>query len=355
MTPRIVAAIVRKDLRAFGRDRFFLFMTILGLVAYAVVYHLLPSTVDETVALGVHGADVAARTAEREGLPGLHLEEFATRDALAEAVLERDDLVAGLSFSPGFAADLEAGRPASVELLVPSGVPPEFELLAEGLAEGIALGISPEGTPQVTRTVVLGTDRVGDQISLQEQMRPLLVFFVLLIETLALATLVASEVQGRTVVAVLATPATIRDFLAAKSLLGTALAFSEAGLLMAVIGGFSGDPVPVLVVLLLGALLVTGLGMIAGAFGKDFLSVLFVSMAIMLPLMIPAFGVLFPGSPDLWVRVLPSFGLVDAIVGITINGEGWSGVAPNLAMLAGWCLALYGVGVWTLRRKVAAL
>ena len=62
-------------------------------------------------------------------------------------------------------------------------------------------------------------DRVGDQVSLQEQMRPLLVVFVLFIETMALASLVAVEVHGRTVVAVLATPATIGDFLAAKGLL----------------------------------------------------------------------------------------------------------------------------------------
>ena len=44
---------------------------------------------------------------------------------------------------------------------------------------------------------MLGDDRVGDQVSLREQLRPLLAFFVLMTETFALATLVASEVQTR--------------------------------------------------------------------------------------------------------------------------------------------------------------
>jgi ABC-2 type transport system permease protein len=355
MSGRIISTIIRKDLRAFGRDRFFLYMTLLGLVAYSVVFYFLPSSVDETVSLGVHGADRAGFSLD--SMPGVEILEFDSRDSLVEGVRDGDDLVAGLAFPEGFAADLEAGAPVTVEILVPSGIPPEFEHLAEGLVLGIAMQVTgePPAASPLTRTVVLGTDRIGDQMSLQEQMRPLLVFFVLLIETLALATLVATEVHGRTVLAVLATPATIGDFLAAKGILGTALALSEAGLLMAIIGGLAPDPLLVLFVLLLGAVLVTGLGMIAGSFGKDFLNVLFISMFIMLPLMIPVFGVLFPGSPALWVKALPSFGLVDAIVGATVDEAGWSGVGPTLLLLAGWCVVAFGTGVWTLRRKVAAL
>ena len=50
-----------------------------------------------------------------------------------------------------------------------------------------------------------------------------------------------------------------------------------------------------------------------------------------------------------------SFGLVDAIVAVTTDGEGWSDVAPSLLLLAGWCVVLFGAGIVTLRRRVAAL
>jgi ABC-2 type transport system permease protein len=42
--------------------------------------------------------------------------------------------------------------------------------------------------------IVLGEDRAGDQVPLRERMRPLLVFFVLITESLALASLIATEV-----------------------------------------------------------------------------------------------------------------------------------------------------------------
>jgi len=356
MTPRVVAAILRKDLRSFGRDRFFLYMTILGLVAYAVIYFLLPSSVDESVTLGVHQSGIESIVDSLGANPGLDMIEYDTRDALAEAV-QGGGPVAGLSFPEGFADALRGGEPVTVEVLVPAGMPGEIGYLVEGMVDQIAAAVSGDFTAAapMIEIAVLGTDRVGNQVSLREQMRPLLAFLILMVETLALASLVASEVQAKTVVAVLATPATFVDFLAAKTIFGTALAFSEAGLLMAVIGGLSGNPLLVLFALLLGAVLVTGLGMVAGSFGRDFMSVLFISMVFMLPLMIPAFGVLFPGSPALWVKALPSYGLVDAIVGVTTNGEGWSDVAPSLLLLAGWCVVLFGAGIVTLRRRVAAL
>jgi len=73
------------------------------------------------------------------------------------------------------------------------------------------------------------------------------------------------------------------------------------------------------------------------------------------PLIIPGFAVLFPGSASSWVKVIPSYGLINAIVGATSYGEGWSDVLPDLAMVAGWTVVAYVVGLSILRRKVEAL
>ena len=126
-------------------------------------------------------------------------------------------------------------------------------------------------------------------------MRPLVLVLVLMVETFALASLVAIEVQERTVVAVLATPARVNDFLAAKGIFGTALAFIEVTLLGLLIGAFAVNAPVIIVTLLLGAVLVTGFGLFSGAFGRDFLGTLFIAFFFMIPLMIPAMGALFPG------------------------------------------------------------
>lgn len=356
MNPRAISAIVRKDLVAFSRDRFFVLITFLALIAYAVVFWLLPSDVDETFTLGVADRDGAAVAALQPIGIGLEVTAFEDRDALVEAV-DDGDVGAGLVFPDGFADDLAAGDAAAAEVLITAGLPEEFRHLAAGLVDQVAFaltGTEPAVSP-IGGITVLGEDRAGDQVSLQEEMRPLFAFFVLMVETLALASLVAAEIQNRTVTAVLITPATARDFLAAKGLLGTSLAFGEAVLLMALIRGFSREPAVLLVALLLGAILVTGLGMVAGSFGKDFIGVLFWSVAFMLPLLVPAFAVLFPGSESWWVTLLPSWGLVDAIVGITTEGASWSGVAPSLLLLAAWGAACFTAGSIVLRRRVATL
>ena len=143
--------------------------------------------------------------------------------------------------------------------------------------------------------IVLGEDRVGDQVPFREKIRPLFAILALVIETFALSSLIATEIQARTVTAVLVSPTRVSDFLAAKGILGTAMAFAQAVLLLLIIGSFANQPLILLCALLLGAVLVTGFGLIAGAAGKDFIETLFYGMAFMIPLMIPAIAVLFPG------------------------------------------------------------
>lgn len=359
MNRGVIAALLRKDFVAFSRDRFYVFITILGLVAFVAMFWLLPSSVDETIRLGVHQSgldDVMAPFLDAD-TEALAITSFASREELVAAVESGSDgIVAGISFPPDFGRSASEGG-GVVELLVPADVPPEYLPLMEGLASQVAYVVTGTEPPLdlATQTVVLGTDRVGDQVSLQEQMRPLLAFFILMMETFALASLVSVEVQLRTVTAVLVTPARARDFIAAKGILGTFLALSEVLLLMALIRGFVGDVPVLLVALLLGAILVTGIGLLAGASGRDFIGVMFLSLTLMIPLMIPAFGALFPGTAATWIRVLPTYGLVEAIVGVTTRAESWADLGPALLGLGVWCVALFALGTAVLRRRVQTL
>jgi ABC-2 type transport system permease protein len=193
-------------------------------------------------------------------------------------------------------------------------------------------------------------------VSIREKMRPMLAFFVLMIETFALASLIASEVSARTVTAILVTPARLSDLLLAKTLYGMLLAFSQALLLLLAVGAFTLSNWPLLLVtLLLGGLMFTGVAMITGAAGKDFLGTIFYGMLFLLPLAVPALAVLFPGSASLWIKVLPTYGLIQILTGATAYGDTWVNVTGYLALAAAWVAVLYAVGLFVLRRKVATL
>lgn len=358
MTSGVVSTIVRKDLTEFRADRFFLVITALSVVFYPLIFWVLPSTVDETLRVGVVATGLDPVLDAVTESDGIEVVEYAGEDELADALAGSEaDLAAGLVFGQDFVPTAAEGQPVQVGLLVTADVPPEVESALEALASEIALLAlgEPPPTGLLGEPVVLGEDRVGDQVSLREQLRPLMAFFVLMTETFALATLVAGEIQSRTVTAVLVTPATRADFLAAKGLVGTGVAFTEAAVILLLIGGFATGAPILLVTLLLGAALVTGVGMVAGAFGKDFMTVLFTSMLFLVPLMIPAFAALFPGTTATWVQALPTYGFVQTVVEVSTQGAGWGDVAGYLALLAAWTVVAFVAGWVVLGRRVARL
>jgi ABC-2 type transport system permease protein len=368
--PTIVLAIVRKDLLEFSRDRLWMILTPFALVMFAVVFWLLPSTVDETITVGVAPESLAlvleglsgAGDASAEGLRVL---PFESEEALAEAVASRtrvplpggeERVAIGLSFPEGFALAMALGRPTTVRVYLDAGVPDEVRSAMTSAVREIAFSVSGATLPVTLpdqEEVVLGVDRAGAQVPLRERMRPMLAFFVLLTESLALASLLATEVGSRTVSALLVTPARVSDVIAAKATTGTVLAFSQAFLLLLVTRSLDQNAAVVLTAVLLGALLMAGVALLAGAAGRDFMGTLFLGMLFLIPLMVPAFSLLFPGSASGFVQALPSYGIVQALVGASTFGQGFGDLAGHFVTGTAWALGVLALGWLVLARRVA--
>lgn len=361
----ILWAIIRKDLLEYSRERFFVVITVIGIALYATAFWLMPSDVDESFAVGVRqtGMDAVFAQAMGDQSAGLEIVQFETVEAL-EAALgvgaaePEQPLAIGLAFPDDFLQRVAAGQQTTVRIYVDANVPAEIRRAVVSFVREIAYALSGNPLPVAEpdrEVIVLGEDRLGAQVPFREKMRPLFAFFALIIETFALSSLVATEIQARTVTAVLVSPTRVSDFLAAKGILGTGMAFVQAVLLLLIIGSFATQPLILLCALLLGAVLVTGCGLIAGAAGKDFIETLFYGMAFMIPLMIPAIAALFPGTAAVWVKVLPSYGLVQAVVQASAYNAGWTEVLPYLGMLLAWCVAAFAAGLIILKRKVETL
>ena len=130
---------------------------------------------------------------------------------------------------------------------------------------------------------------------------------------------------------------------------------SVAVILGLLIGAFGTSPMLILVPLLLGAVVVTGLGLLAGSFGRDFMDTLIIGILLMIPLMIPAMAALFPGSGPAWLPLLSCYGVVHVVVEASAGTLTWSQAAVPLLSLAAWGLVLSALGAATLNRRVARL
>jgi ABC-2 type transport system permease protein len=382
----VVGAIVRKDLVEYGRDRLWIFLTTLVLIVVVALFWILPGAVDESILLGVSGLDNPVGSlrlpAAEEGLAvvpfasGADLERVVAGEADAwrteAGTLVRDrgsadplpagarkaSVAIGIAFPEGFLAATAAGERTRVTVYADGSVPEEIRESMAGLVREVAFEVAGYPLPVQAPSqvfVVLGEDRVGSQESPREGFRPLFVFMVLMMELFAMASLIAREIQERTVVAVLVTPARVGDVLVAKSLAGAASGLMQAVIVLAAINSLWPHPALLLTLLLLGSVMVAGTAMLAGSSGRDFISTLFYGMVYMIPLLIPALAALFPGTASGWVRALPSYPLVRGLVDVQVHGAGWAETLPELGVLAAWCVGLFAAGWLVLKRRVQAL
>ncbi len=359
----LIAAIVRKDLLEFSRDRLWVALTTVALAMFAVVFWLMPDRVDETIRVGVAPASLAGalrQLAQGSDEVGLEVIGFESEEALRAAVMGSGDagpsVQVGLALPEAFALRVTTRQDVTVRVYAGVGVPIEVRGAMTSAVRELEFALSGSALPVALEggdVIVLGEDRAGDQVPLRERMRPLLVFFVLITESLALASLISAEVASRTLSAIVVTPARITDLLTAKGLTGTLLAFSQALLLLLITRSLVGDVPALLLAVLLGAVLVSGIALLTGSSGRDFMGTLFLGVAFLIPLMIPAVALLFPGSASSWVQALPSYGVLQALVGASSYGRGVVELAPHLASAAVWAAAVFALGWWALARKVA--
>jgi ABC-2 type transport system permease protein len=388
----IISSIVKKDFLEFSRDTLYLFLSGLGMFFFILMFWVVPKTVNESLTLGVHqtGMDAIFDQYQEDAASseGLKLISFDSEDELKKVVAgdleywEAEDgsahylrdkatddpkpkdakkvtVVIGIGFPDRFLEKTAAKEKTTVTVYSDAGVPSEIQGAMKSFVREIAYSIAGNELPVTEpdqENVVLGEDRAGDQVSVREKMRPMLALFVLMIEVLSMASLVSSEVLNRTVTSILVTPARAGDFLAAKTIYGTILAMSQAVIVLLAIGAFTAQNwLLLLTTMLIGSLMFTGVAMVVGSAGKDFIGSLFYSMLFLIPLLIPGLAVLFPGTATTWIQLLPTYGITQVLVGVTTYELGIADVWQQLLGALAWVVVIYLAGLFTLKRKVESL
>jgi ABC-2 type transport system permease protein len=354
-----MGAVLRYDLRRAARHKLLMVLSGLSLAMMAGAYWLTPQSVDERVGVGVVAAvdDPLVAALKRAAGPALALRYFADEPALRAALNDGDgkDLLGGVVVPKHLLRDLGAARPVDVRVLVPPEVSPAARGTLRTLVHETTLALAgaplPVSTPAL-HEVIVGEDRMGRRVPPRDQVSVLLPVVVLLMELLVLALLIADEIRFGTVKALLATPLSVAELIGAKTVFGTLGALLHLVLFCAAIGGVSGDPVALGLVALLGALMVTGLGLLLGATGRDLQGMTGWLIVALLPLMLPVITIAVPALDAAWVHALPSWPMIHALSAVILDGAGVGAVLGDLTALAAWTVVLLAVGARVLRRRL---
>jgi ABC-2 type transport system permease protein len=348
MNLRIIGAIVSKDLSLFFRNRFIAIITAGSLIMFLVLYFVLPGT-SSVYEFALHAPVVPPVFAEEDDA-NYEFIMFDSEQELREAVAANDYL-AGIVLPADVMDKFEQGEKPDVKIYYSAETTDVLRDLVRVLVEGMSYQQTGKIAEVNSTEIILGPDLLGRDIPLRDRMRPLFTVILLLMEIFGLTQLIIVEVERRTVQGLLVTPARVRELFAAKCITGILLVFVQVALFMVIAGGMNNRPLIVTTTLLLGALLVTGLSFLIASLSRDFMSSLgwvFIALIIMI---IPAVGIMMPGTITGWAKIIPSYYIVLPIHQAVHYGVGWGDVWHYLLVLTGFDIAFIWIGITTLRRK----
>lgn len=355
MDLKTIQILVAKDLMLFFRNRLFFIIPLLSMVLFLAVYFLLPAEPEAGLTIGITAPQPPEALVTELQRRNIDVQMVASQEQLFE-MIRGDAVGAGLVLSAADLETLAAGREIELALYLPASAPREFgqslALFVKTAANDAAYNLSGQSLNLTFEEQVVGTDLVGAEISARDRLLPMFAVVLLMVEAMGLATLITEEVERRTLRALLLTPMRLVELFAAKGISGLGLAFVQVTILMAITGGLWRQPLLVLLALLLGALLVTGIGFLIAVISKNMMSVIAWGTLSLVVLGLPAFNLIFPGTVARWVNLLPTYYLVDILHRVINFQAGWGAVASSMLILLGLGLAALTLGTVLLRRKL---
>jgi ABC-2 type transport system permease protein len=343
---RRILSIVKKDVTQISRNRFIAVITFLSIFVYAAIFHLMPARVDESYNMGFF-IETGHERIEREltGEEGLRITWAGSIDELKKLV-EDEEVQAGIAFT------VSEGTP-KITLFTSSQTPEEIREAGEVLAREAALNILGDPLNAEFDQVVIGPDLLGRQIPLRDRLRILFVVFVLIVEVYALGNLVSDETRKKTAEAILVTPVSVREFLAAKATTGVLMVSIEGILIALLVNIVSARTIlPLLVFLLLSAFLIVGISFIVGALSRDFLSLTGYGIVAMIILIIPGLTLIFPATYSPVINAIPTYYVVRSLDSIVNFGSSLSNHLADVAYLSLFDIVFLLAGYRVLRRRL---
>jgi ABC-2 type transport system permease protein len=346
----VIKALVAKDFALFFRNRFYAYISVIGIVFYLIIYFVMPSSVDENLKMGLYvpvPVPVFELIQEEEGLD---IVLFESEESLKEAVTD-GVYQAGIALPADIMEKFASGEKPRIILYFSADALDEVKNAVETMVKELAYLQTKQVLAIDISAEVLGQDMLGEQIPIRDRMRILLVIMLIMFEMMGLASLISEEVEQGTIRALLVTPMSARELFTAKLIMGASLAFTQGILFMAIVGGLNNQPLITIITLLLGSTLFTGTGFLIASLARDMLSSMGWGIIALLIYSIPSFGIMFPGIITDWAKAIPSYYLADTIHQASNFNAGWGDNWANILILLGFNIVIIWGGIIALRRR----
>jgi ABC-2 type transport system permease protein len=345
-----VASILRKDIGAGPRSPVFLWTLVMPVAMTLLVQGVFGSLFEREPRLGIVDAGTSELAAALERAPGIAVRRIADAAELTRQVAAHD-LDGGLVLVAGFDDALRSGARPPLELYVAGESLASDRVILTVTTLDLVREVEGRVPPVDVEIVSSGE---ASTLTIAQRLVPLLVLMALLVAGLFVTSFGLVEERERgTLAAILVTPTSLTEVLAAKAALGLTLAMLMALVTLALNGALALGQVALLLALLVGAVMAVEIGLVYGTLARDTKSLYTLVKSLNLILVGPVVFYLFPEWPQWIARVFPTYYFLDPLFEITTRGAGLREVGGDLLVGALICAALVPVVV-TLARRVEA-
>lgn len=347
MSLKRVRILLGKEFLHGPKNYIFIFSVVAPIVISLFFSLIFGTLFSEKPKLGVVDEGSSQLVPMTQELDSLVTKEYATVSEMKQAV-ESGAVDIGIVLPPGFDSSVMQGERVEITAYVwGESLAKNRTIIGVTIAD-LVRELTGQEAPIEMEAITLGD---GEIIPWNDRLLPFVVLMAVFLGGLMLpATSVVNEKEKKTLEALVITPTTIGDVFLSKGILGFILSLFMGILILVLNQAFGTEPLLLTLVLALGAIMAVKLGMILGAFVKDFTTLFAVWKFGGILLFAPVFVYLFPQIPEWIGRIFPTYYLIQPIVEISQRGGGWPDIATNVFILVGLDLILIGVVMFALRR-----
>ncbi len=328
--------ILSKDLRLGPRSPFVLYAFVLPVVMTLLIRSVFGGLFDPQPRLAVvdlGSSQVTAGALELEGIDVTRLDDADTMRSQVEA----NDFDAGLLLPAGFDDAIRSGALPELLLYISGESLASDRIVLAVTTIDLVRGVAGEPAPIEVEVISFGEE----SLELSLRLLPLIMIYaVALAGSMVPALSLVEEKEMRTIDALLVSPASVRDVMAAKALLGVILAMATGVMTLVINDAFSGEYVAIIAALAIAAVMMAEIGVILGAWARDTNTMFAAFKGGGILLFYPVVFFIWPGLPTWIARLGPTFYFLQPIFDLSVEGASLGDVAGELAIGAGICVAL---------------
>jgi ABC-2 type transport system permease protein len=333
---RSIGRILRKDLHLGPRSPFILYAFVLPVVMTLLIRGVFGGLFDAKPRLAIVDLGASQVTAEAMELDGIEVSLLSDADALRRRV-EAHDFDAGLVLPAGFDQAVRAGNRPEMPLYISGESLASDRVVLAVTTLDLVREVAGEPSPVQVEVVSFGEE----SLELSLRLLPLIMIYaVALAGSMVPALSLVEEKEKNTIDALLVSPVSIRQLMAAKVLLGVILAFSTGVMTLAINDAFSGEHLAIMATLVVAAVMMAEVGVILGAWARDANTMFAAFKGGGIFLFYPVVFFIWPDLPAWIARLGPTYYFLQPIFDLAVGGAGFGDVAGDLAIGVGICLAL---------------